>query len=101
MGLYHHVYQLKRNPGVETCSEETVEEIHIENLEMLKEHLQHRWGPAQPEEQLRLRSTDTRMPAQAEFHDCTQATYDHFVHFWDRQQESHEKALRVAKDAHH
>ena len=67
---------------------------------MLKECLWHRQGPTQPEEP-RGRSTGTRttrMPAQAEFHAQTQVTYDHF---WDRQQESWEEALRVARDAHH
>ena len=104
MGLYHQVYQLKRNPRALPCSEGTAEEICIEILEMLKEHLRHRWGPAQPEEELKQRYTGTRtsrMLAQAKFHNHMQVTYDHFGHFWDRQQESHEEALRVARDAHH
>ena len=104
MELYHQVYQLKRNPGAVPCSEETMEEICIEILETLKEHLWHRWGPTQPEEGSRWRSTGTitsRMLAQAEFHDHMQVTYDYFGHFWDRQQESCKEALRVARDAHH
>ena len=86
------------------CFEEMVEEICKEILEMLKEHLWHRQGPTQLEEELRQRSMDTRTsrtPAQAEFHDHTQATYDHFAHFRDRHQESQEEAIRVARDAHH
>ena len=99
MGLYHQVYQLKRSPGEVPCSEEIAEEICIEILEMLKEHLQHREGPAtQPEEELRWRTS--RMPVQAEFHDQMQVTYDHFGHFRSMQQESWEEALRVARDAH-
>ena len=47
MGLYHEVYQLKRNPW----SQEMAEKIHPEILEMLKEHLQHRWGPTLLEEE--------------------------------------------------
>ena len=104
MGLYHQVYQLKGNPRAVPRFEETTEEIHIEILEMLKEHLQHRQSPTQSEEELRQMSMGTRfsrMPAQAQFHDYTQVTYDHFGHFWDRQQESHEEALRMARDAHH
>ena len=53
MGLYHQVYQLKRNPRPVPCSQEMAEEICLEILEMLKEHLQHRWGPTQLEEELR------------------------------------------------
>ena len=69
---------------------------------MLKAHLWHSWGPTQPEEP-RGRSMGTktsRMPTQAEFHAQTQATYEHFGHFHNRQQESHEEALKVARDAH-
>ena len=102
MALYHQVYQLKRNLGEVPCSEDTAEETDIEILEMLKACLWHRWGPAQPEE-LRGRSVGTRttrMPAQVEFHAQTQATCDHLGHFQDRQQESREEALRVARDAH-
>ena len=87
MALYHQACQLKRNPQVVPCSEETVEEICIEILETLKENLWCRQGLAKPEEELRQRSTGTRtsrMLAQAEFHDCRQVTYDHFGHFWDR-----------------
>ena len=35
-----------------------------------------------------------------EFHAQVLATYDQFGHFQDRQQESWEEALRVARDAH-
>ena len=83
MGIYHQVYQLKRNPEV-PCSPDTAEETHIEILEMpLKKCLWHRWGPAQPEEPGgRSASTrTTRMPAQAELHAQMQVTYDHFGHF--------------------
>ena len=87
MGVYNEVYQLKRNPMVVPCSEETVEEISIEILETLKECLWHRQGSAQPEEEQRWRSTGTRtyrMPAQAEFHAQMQATFDHLGHFQNR-----------------
>ena len=53
MGIYHQVYQLKRNPREVPCSQDMEEETHIEILEMLKEHLWHRWGPTQPEEEPR------------------------------------------------
>ena len=104
MGLYHQVYQLKETLGWYPCSEETVEEIHIEILEALKEYLLCRWGPTQLKEGPRWRSMGTRtfrIPAQAKFHDHMQATYDHFGHFQDLQQESFKEALRVARDAHH
>ena len=104
MELYHQVYQLKRIPREIPCSEDIVEEICIEILETLKDHLWHRWGPIQPKKELRGRSTGTRtsrMLVQAKFHDCMQVTYDHFGHFQERQQESHEEALRVARDGHH
>ena len=42
LGLYHQVYQLKRNQGEVSCSHDMAQEIHIEILETLKEHLQHR-----------------------------------------------------------
>ena len=90
MGVYNGVYQLKRSPRAVPCSEKT-----------LKECLQHRQGAAQPEKELRQRSMGTRtsrMPAQAEFCDHMQSTYDHY---WERQQDSQEEALRVGRDAHH
>ena len=52
IALYHKVYQLKRSPREVTCSADAVEETSIEILETLKEHLQHRWGPTQPEREL-------------------------------------------------
>ena len=103
MGIYHQVYQLKREPRDVPCPQDMAEETHIEILETLKECLKCMWGPAQHEE-LRGRSMGTRitrMPAQVEFHAETQATYDHFGHLWDRQQESWEEALMVARDTHH
>ena len=102
MALYHQVYQLKRNPCEIPCPEDTSEETLIEILEMLKAHLQHRWGSAQLEEP-RGRSVGTRitsMPAQVKFHAQTQMTCDNFGHSWDRQQESWEEALWVVRDAH-
>ena len=48
--LYQEVYQLKRNPGEVLCSEDTMEETHIEILVMLREHLQCRQISAQLEE---------------------------------------------------
>ena len=97
MALYQEVYQLKRNPGEVPCLEDTTEEIQIEILEMLKEHLLHRWGPTQPEE---TRWITHRMPAEVEFYAQMQVTYNHFSHFWDWQQESWEEALRVVREAH-
>ena len=44
MGIYHQVYQLKRKPREEPCSQDMAEETCIETLEMLKECLWHRWG---------------------------------------------------------
>ena len=102
--LYQGVCQLKMAPGAVPGDPEEAEKTYQEILDMLKEHLQHRWASTQPEEELRWRSTGTqtsRMTAQAEFHDQTQVTYDHFGHFQDRQQESCEEALRVPWDAHH
>ena len=48
--LYNEVYQLKRTPRTVPCDLEAEEEIHQEILKSLKEHLWHRWGPAQLEE---------------------------------------------------
>ena len=53
MALYHKVYQLKRSPREVPCSKDTVEEICIEIMEMLKEHLWCRWSPTQLERELR------------------------------------------------
>ena len=64
---------------------------------MLKEHLWHRQGSAQLEEP---RWRTPRTPAEVEFYAQTQATYNHFGHLWDWQQESQEEALRVVKEAH-
>ena len=36
-----------------------------------------------------------------EFYAWMQVTYEHFGHFWDRQQESWEVGLRVSRGAHH
>ena len=44
------VYQLKRDPGEVQCSENMMEQTHIEILETLKECLWHRWGSAHLEE---------------------------------------------------
>ena len=51
LGLYHQVYQLKRNPREVPWSQDMTEEICLEILEMLKEHLWHSWDPALPEEE--------------------------------------------------
>ena len=83
MALYHQVYQLKRNPREVPCSEDTKEEICLEILETLKEHLQCRQGSAQLERESRQRTS--RMPAQAEFHTQVQAAYDCFSHHCDWQ----------------
>ena len=99
MALYHQVYQIKRNPREVSCLEDTVEEICLEILETLKECLQHRQGPAQPERESWWRTS--RMPAQAEFHAQVQAAYDHFGHHHDQQQESQEEALQGVRDVHH
>ena len=99
IGIYHQVYQLRRKPREVPCSWDMAEETHIENLEMLREHLWHKWDPTQPEKP-RWRSTGTRTtrtPAQVKFHTQMQATCDHFGHLWDRQQEFQEEALRVAR----
>ena len=53
VGIYHQVYQLKRNPREAPCSQDMAEETHIEILEMLKECLWHGQGSTQPEEELR------------------------------------------------
>ena len=83
------------------CDPETEEEICWEILDSLKECLQHRWGSALPEEEPRqslISKRTCRTTAQAEFHGRAQDTYDNFQNRW---QESCEKALRVAQDAHH
>ena len=98
---YHQVYQLKRNPGEVPCSHDTAQEIHIEILEMLKEHLQHRWGPTLLEEEQRQATTsirNTRTPAQAEFHARAQVTYDDLR---NRHHDTCQEALAVVWDAHH
>ena len=98
--LYQEVYQLKRAPRVVLCSQKMAEEIHLEILDMLKEHLHCRWGPALLAEEWRQALTGirtTRMPAQAEFHAWMQATYDHYKNMW---QDSCGKALVRAWDAH-
>ena len=74
-----------------------VEEAHIEILETLKEHLQHRWGSAQLEEP---RWRIPRMHAEAEYYAQMQAACDHFGSYWAWQQQSRENALRVAREAH-
>ena len=51
LGLYHQVYQLKRNQREVPFSQDKSQEIHIEILETLKEHLQCRWGPILLEEE--------------------------------------------------
>ena len=91
----------KEKTGRSTLFQDIAEEPHIEILETLKECLWCRWDPTQLEEP-RWRSTGTRTtrtPAQVKFHTQMQATYDHFGNFWDRQQESGEEALRVARNA--
>ena len=99
--LYQDVYQLKRAPRVVPCDLETEEEVCREILDSLKECLWHRWGSALPEEEPRqgLSGAKThRTTAQVVFHARPQDKYDHF---WNRWQESHEEALRLAQDAHH
>ena len=100
LGLYHQVYQLKRNPGEVPCSHDTEQEIHIEILETLKEHLWHRWGPALPGEEWRQATTsirNTRTPAQAEFHARAKVTYNDFRNC---HHDTFQEALAVAWDIH-
>ena len=69
-------------------------------LDSVKECLWHRWDSTQLEEESRQSPTSTmtpRMPAQAEFHAWTQATYDHYQNMW---QDSFEDALAVTWDTH-
>ena len=66
----------QKKPWRGPCSEDTMEETCIQILEMLREHLWHRWGPNQSEE---LRQRTPRMPAEAEFYAQMQATYDHLL----------------------
>ena len=60
MGLYHQVYQLKRNPREVSYSQDTTEEIHIGIMETLKECLWHRQSPALLEEEWRQTTTSIR-----------------------------------------
>ena len=99
LALHHEVYQLKRSPREVPCSKDIAEEIHLEILETLKEHLWHRWGPTPPERE--SRQSTSRMPAQAELHTQVQVTYNHFGCHCRRQQESQEEALWLAKDVCH
>ena len=96
---YNKVYQLSRSPGRSPCNEETGEIICQEILDLVKEHLWHRWDSGQLEEESRQSPTGTRtprMPAQAEFHARMQATYNHYRNMqWDLC----EDALAVAWDA--
>ena len=88
-----------RGPPITVQSDpEAMEEIHQEILTLLKECLQCRWGPTQPEEQEQGLAGMSRSDPQSNFKWRTQVTYDHFQ---SRQQESHEEALIVARDAHH
>ena len=101
LGLYHQVYQLKRNPGEVPCSHDMSQEIHIEILEMLKEGFQHRWGPALLEEEWRQATTNirnTRTLVQAEFRARVQVTYDDLR---NRHHDTCQEALAVMWDAHH
>ena len=99
LALYQEVCQLKRGPGEAQCSENMAEETCVETLETLKECLEHRWGPTQPERETRWDAS--RVPAQLEFHAQSQATYDYFGCHCRRQQESQEEALWVMRDYHH
>ena len=53
LAMYQEVYQLKRDPREVHCSEDIVEETHAEILEVLRECLWCRQGPAQPERETR------------------------------------------------
>ena len=83
--LYQEVYQLKRAPGLVLGDPEKVEGIHQEILNSLKDYLQLKWGPAQPEDAPRQRSNTS---AQAKFHSHMKAAYDHFGQILDKQQKS-------------
>ena len=52
--LYHEVYKLKRALGTVPGDPREVEEVPQEILDSLKEHLQHRQGPTQLEEWVRI-----------------------------------------------
>ena len=98
--LYNEVYQLKRAPRMVPCDPEMEKEIYQQSLDLLKECLQHRWGPAQSKEPRwgPISTRAPRIPAQVDFHAKTQDAYDLFQ---NRHHESCKKALRVAWDAHH
>ena len=53
LALYKDVYQLRRDPGEVQCSKDIVEKTQAEILEVLREHLLHRWGPTKPEKEAR------------------------------------------------
>ena len=90
---------MKRAPRTITGDPKVVKGVHQEILDSFKEHLQHRQGPTLLEEPERGSAGMQRLNPQSNFQWRTQAFYDHF---WSRQQESWEKALRrVARDAHH
>ena len=98
MALYQEVYQLKSNPREAPCSEDTTEEIHIKILEMLRECLQHRWGPTQPEE-----LEQEPLGHLLQQNTTPKSRWDVIISVTsgDSQQESQVKALRVAREAHH
>ena len=75
-----------------------MEKIHQEIFASLKEHLWHRWGPTQPEEQEQGSAGTSGSDPQSDFQWRMQVTYDYFR---NRQQESCKEALRVARDSYH
>ena len=97
LALYQEVYQLKRDPGEDPCSEDTVEEIWIEILETLKECLWCRQGPTQSE---KPGQRTPRMPAEEDFYMQMQVACKHFDSYQAQQQEFQEEALWVARKVH-
>ena len=95
--IFSEVYQLQRLPGRSPCNGET-EQVCQEILDSIKEHLQHRWVPAQLEEEPKQSPTSTsKKDTQAKFKARTCATYHHFKNM---QQDTCKRALAVVRDAH-
>ena len=95
--LYPENYQLKRDPGEVQCSADVAEEACAEILEVLKACLWCRQDFSQPEEP----RWAPRMQTEVKYQDQAWAAHNYSSSIQTQQQQSREKALRVAREAHH
>ena len=90
-GIFNEVYQQKRLPGPPPYGPEWMEALDWEICTSLEEQTWQRQGTTRPDEDLRGATTNILQPSyQAKSHHQT----------WVRNEDTHDQALKEAREAH-